>query len=156
MLSKIELVEDQKLLKILLVNDDEDDAFILFEVSQSFPANIYLGDIRPGIDIIGQINSFAPDIILLDIHLSSINGIDLLRQIKSKRALRHLPVIIYASRQHSVVVRKCFDLGATLFVEKPHTYKGVERMLKRILQIDWNRNYNSIKEVNFILLNEDY
>jgi CheY-like chemotaxis protein len=149
-------VKDGKFLEILLINDDEDDAFVLHEVAQSFASQVVLRDIRPDQSLLNNLQpTNLPDIIFLDIFMSKYNGVDLLKQIRSKKHLKNLPVIIYSARQHSTIVRKCFDSGATLFVEKPHTYKGVERMLKKIIAMDWQKDKATTKEPDFIMHTED-
>lgn len=150
-------MKEVKALSILLINDDEDDSFILHEVSQYFPNKILLNNIFPSGDIIkNMVEAPLPDLILLDLYISTVNGLDLLKQIRSSRLLKNIPVIIYSSRQHAAIVRKCFDAGATLFVEKPHTYKGIERMLRKILDMDWDKYKVKSKEQSFILETEDY
>lgn len=150
-------MKEGKVLNILLVNDDEDDSFILHEVAQYFSDKIILRNTYPAERMVDKLASGAlPDLVLLDLYISKINGLDLLKQIRSHKLLKNLPVIIYSSMQHASVVRKCFEAGATLFVEKPHTYKGIERMLKKIVAMDWDKYKEKTKEHNFILQMEDY
>ena len=150
-------MKEGKVLNILLINDDEDDSFILNEVSEYFSEKMSFNNAHPASNIIERLASGSlPDLILLDLYMGKINSLDLLKQIRGHRVLKNLPVIIYSSRQHANIVRKCFDSGATLFVEKPHTYKGIERMLKKILAMDWEKYKAKSKEHSFILQTEDY
>jgi response regulator RpfG family c-di-GMP phosphodiesterase len=133
-------VKESRLIEILLINDDEDDAFILHEVAQLFAHQLILEDVGAQQLIFEKLQpDNLPDVIFLDLYMGKQNGVDVLKQIRSKKHLKNIPVIIYSTRQHSSIVRKCFDLGATLFVEKPHTYKGVERMLKKLVAMDWTK-----------------
>lgn len=150
-------MKESKLLNILLINDDEDDSFILQEVAQYFSSSVVLDNICPEYRIAEKLDlEKLPDIIVLDLYMGRANGLDLLKQLTFNKSTRHIPVIIYSSRQHSSIVRKCFDLGASLFVEKPHTYKGVERMFRKIIAMDWNQYKTREREYNFILETEDY
>jgi CheY-like chemotaxis protein len=150
-------VKEGKVLNILLINDDEDDSFILHEVSHYFSDKLVLHNTFPTDDVVEKIAAGPHhDLLLLDLYMPKINGLDLLKKIRSNSRLKNTPVIIYSSRQHSTIVRKCFEAGATLFVEKPHTYKGIERMLKKILAMDWEKYNVKTKDLSFILETEDY
>jgi PleD family two-component response regulator len=150
-------VKERKTLNILLINDDEDDSFILDEVSQYFKEQIILSNTIPEPNLVDRLKTETlPDLIILDLYMSNINGLELLKQIRAPKGLKDVPVIIYSSKQQSFIVKKCFEMGATLFVEKPHTYKGVERMLKKIVAIDWNKHKTKSKEHSFILETDDY
>jgi PleD family two-component response regulator len=141
---------DRAPLHILLINDDEDDTFILHEVAQRFPT-IELDNIHPQEKITEELRKGnMPDIILLDLYMSKMSGFDILRQLRSTKDCKQIPVIIYSSKQHSNIVKKCFDLGANMFIEKPHTYKGIERMIRKIVAMDWSRG-SRLREHGFIL-----
>lgn len=150
-------VQATKPLKILLINDDEDDTYILHEVAELFIDKITLANLDIQASVSESITSDnLPDIVLLDLYVSKINGVDVLKQIRATKHLKSIPVIIYSGRQHSSIIKKCFELGATLFVEKPHTYKGVERLFKKIMALDWSKYKQNAKEHDFIMHTDDY
>ena len=62
-------------------------------------------------------------LLLLDINLSKITGIDVLRQIKSDQQLRKMPVIMLTlSDSQQQDVQKCYELGCNFFIHKPDNY----------------------------------
>lgn len=60
-----------------------------------------------------------PDIVLLDILMPGIDGFEVLRQIKAAPRLRHLPVVVISSVEHTDDIARCIELGAEDFLPKP-------------------------------------
>lgn len=81
--------------RVLVLDDNE---AILEVVTQALIYENYeVKDIQHGTDFFAAVTSFKPDLILLDYHLSGVNGGDLCRQIKQMPAHRHIPVIIFSA-----------------------------------------------------------
>jgi two-component system, response regulator len=59
------------------------------------------------------------DLILLDINLPDISGIDLLTQIKKDPRLGSIPVVILTGSNEDEDIQKCYDLGAGSYLVKP-------------------------------------
>jgi len=62
-----------------------------------------------------------PDLILLDIVMPGIDGIDVLKELKKDPALQQIPVIILTNINDTVTIRKCIDFGASGFLIKSDT-----------------------------------
>ncbi len=60
-----------------------------------------------------------PDVMLLDLMLPDVNGLELLRQMREKSAFENLPIIIVSALADPDQIRKGFDLGADRYVTKP-------------------------------------
>jgi diguanylate cyclase (GGDEF)-like protein len=60
-----------------------------------------------------------PDVVLLDVMMPEITGLDILEQMRSKKALKHIPVIILTSATDPETKLKALELGATDFLAKP-------------------------------------
>jgi len=61
----------------------------------------------------------SPDLVLLDIMMPVINGLDILRAIRTTNAIKHLPVLIVTSVENPKVKQEALELGATDFLQKP-------------------------------------
>ena len=61
----------------------------------------------------------GPDVILLDINMPEVSGIEILQKIRANRATRHLPVLILTANSKSDVKLMCLEMGATDFLIKP-------------------------------------
>lgn len=61
----------------------------------------------------------CPDLILLDINLPDISGIDLLTRIKEDARFRNVPVVILTGSNEDEDIQKSYDLGASSYLVKP-------------------------------------
>lgn len=60
-----------------------------------------------------------PDLVLLDVNMPSVSGIDILAQVRRHPRWRYLPVLVVTANTDADTKRKCLDLGATDFLHKP-------------------------------------
>ena len=60
-----------------------------------------------------------PDLILLDLKMPRLNGINTLKKLKSNTSLQHIPVMILTTSCIEYEKRVCLALGATQFITKP-------------------------------------
>jgi len=60
-----------------------------------------------------------PKVVLLDIKLPKVNGIEVLKQIKENKDLRSLPVVMLTSSKEGPDVQECYRLGANSYIVKP-------------------------------------
>lgn len=73
--------------------------------------------------------SRPPDIILLDIKLPGISGIDILRKIKSDPRTKRIPTIMLTTSGQAREVARCYDLGANSYISKPVDYDKFQEKL---------------------------
>ncbi len=67
----------------------------------------------------GIVQATRPDVVLLDINMPEISGVEILRMIRSNKSTRHLPVLILTANSDSDIKLMCLELGATDFLVKP-------------------------------------
>mgnify|MGYP001795821538 CR=1 FL=1 len=103
--------------KILVVDDDKD----MLEVTQALLT-------KRGFEVetenncegaLAKINSFKPQVILLDVFLNGVDGLDICKQLKSMSHTRHIPVLIF-SGYPSIAERAIYEYGADDFIAKPY------------------------------------
>ncbi len=68
---------------------------------------------------IALIEREKPDLLLLDIMMPEVSGIDILRSLREHRRFRHLPVLVVTANTDLETKRTCLELGATDFLHKP-------------------------------------
>ena len=114
---------------ILLVEDNADDIELTlraFEKSNIVNDIVVAKDGEEALDYLFATGSYAdrdprglPEVILLDLKLPKIDGLDVLRRIRTDERTRRLPVVILTSSTEEQNVLSSYDLGANSFVQKP-------------------------------------
>jgi len=80
----------------------------------------------------------VPSLIMLDLRLPGMSGLDVLVRIKSERQLRRTPVVILSSSDEPLDIERCFDAGANAFVTKSPNHDEFCASLNRIAGF-WGR-----------------
>lgn len=73
-----------------------------------------------------------PHLVLLDINMPRLDGIEVLQRVKSDDRLRALPVIMLTSADTQAEVNRCYRLGASGYVAKPVDISALGEKLKRL------------------------
>lgn len=76
----------------------------------------------------------SPQLVVLDLNMPRMNGREFLKQIRSKAALRALPVVVFSSSAAVNDVNDCLLLGANAYVVKPVQFDVFSERLKSILE----------------------
>ncbi len=109
---------------ILVVDDEEMNRIMLGEMLKSDYEVIYAEDGVKALKMIED-NRSELSLILLDLVMPELNGMELLRQIKDDERLQHIPVIILTAQQEAEV--ECLREGAIDFIPKPYPHPDVVR-----------------------------
>lgn len=90
---------------------------------------------RDGAEAIEAAERQVPRLIVLDVNMPRMDGIEALRRIKSKPALRDVPVVIFSTAHNDDEVARCEELGAAAYVQKPMGFEDFERAVHGILDL---------------------
>ncbi len=74
-----------------------------------------------------------PDVLLLDINMPEVTGIDMLEFVRLRRELKSMPVVMLSSETTDVQVDEAMSLGANGYVFKPVTIDELEAVLNKVL-----------------------
>ena len=117
-----------KIKRILLAEDNENDIELTLTALQECRLSNEVEAVRDGaeaLDYIYQRGQYAdradglPCVILLDLKMPRMDGIEVLRTIKSDPAIRHIPVVMLTSSREEKDLILSYDLGVNAFVVKP-------------------------------------
>jgi CheY-like chemotaxis protein len=71
-------------------------------------------------------------VMLLDIRMPKVNGVEVLQQIKSSPELRKLPVIMLTTTDDPREVMRCHELGCSVYIQKPVDYEKFSEAIRRL------------------------
>ncbi|MBL0370639.1 response regulator [Rhizobium sp. KVB221] len=71
-------------------------------------------------------------LILLDLNLPDMSGIDVLERVKSNPHTKRLPVIILTTTDDEREIQKCYDLGANVYITKPVDYDSFAHAIRQL------------------------
>ena len=117
--------------KVLIV-DDEINIVISLEFLMKQAG--YTVDIaHEGNEALEKLESFAPDLILLDIMLPGINGFDICQHIRQDPAYQQIKIVMLSAKGREVEVTKGLALGADAYVTKPFSTTQLLEEAKHLL-----------------------
>jgi DNA-binding response OmpR family regulator len=85
-----------------------------------------------GEDRSGEANINRYLLILLDLNLPDMSGIDILEKVKSNTHTKRLPVIILTTTDDEREIQRCYDLGANVYITKPVDYDGFANAIRQL------------------------
>jgi len=129
--------------EILLVEDNITDAELTIrELKKHNMANnlVHVKNGEEALDFIFATGKYAttreiqysPKVVLLDIQMPKINGLEVLQKIKADPRTRAIPVVVLTSSKESPDIQKCYDLGANSYIVKPVNFEGFAQSIKNL------------------------
>jgi two-component system response regulator len=78
-------------------------------------------------------------VVLLDIKMPKVDGLEVLRQIRASENLKLVPVVMLTSSREDRDVASCYQLGVNAFVVKPVGFESFRRVVKEVggIHCDW-------------------
>ncbi len=103
--------------KILIIEDDDALCWLLTKIlSLKYDVSV----MNNGMEAMGWLTEGNfPELIISDLNMPSLNGMELLENIRSSGFLREIPVIILSGDENPAHKRQCLDLGAYKYILKP-------------------------------------
>ncbi len=123
-------------IKILLVEDNFEDAAVTKRVLLHNKLNNGLVIAASGKEALAALQNITkadlPQLILLDINLPDISGIDLLTRIKKDKNLSNIPVVILTGSNVDQDIQKSYDLGADSYLVKPISNDALMLVIEKL------------------------
>ena len=119
---------------LILIADDEEDIKVIltmylensgFEVATAFD----------GLDAVEKTKDCKPDLILMDIMMPVIDGIEVTRQLKAMDETKEIPIVMLTAAAQSAMVDKAMAMGAVDYVSKPFEPDAVKAIIDRVLEL---------------------
>jgi two-component system response regulator len=106
---------------ILLVEDNPNDAELTQRALKKSDLGARLAIARDGAEALEYLlsNRPRPKVVFLDLKLPKIDGIEVLRRVRSEERTRSLPIVVLTSSQEERDINECYKLGVNSYVVKP-------------------------------------
>jgi DNA-binding response OmpR family regulator len=124
-----------------MLADDDPDLARLFQIalSQVDPSkNLIIA--RDGAELLDLLDVQMPEFLFLDLHMPCKNGYECLHEIRQKRKLIELPVVVYSSSSHMPDIIDSYTHQADLYMVKPFSLTHLKNALESILKMGWRNN----------------
>lgn len=119
----------EEIVEILLIEDNPDDAALTIRALKKHNLANRLIHLKDGVEALefiygtgayaGRNISQTPKVILLDLKMPKVNGIEVLQKLKSDPATKTIPVVVLTSSAEDPDIKKCYELGANSYIVKP-------------------------------------
>jgi len=111
---------------VLLVEDDRVDCMTIKRALEEVKINNHLDMVRNGEEALAYLLSVEnelPGLILLDLNMPRMNGIEFLKTVKNHQGLKKIPVVVLTTSMADQDINSSFELGAAGYMVKPLDYK---------------------------------
>lgn len=103
--------------KVLIVDDIPENIQTLGEMIKDFDLDVKIAE--GGQDAIDIIDSYTPDIILLDLMMPHVNGWDVIDYVRKKYSKNEMVIIVVSLLNNKDNIDECYELGVNDYITKP-------------------------------------
>lgn len=117
---------------LLYVEDDPNDEELMIRALRRADAKCTIRIARDGAEALDAIFADAerplPDLVLLDYKLPKVDGVDIIRRLRSDPRTRHIPAIILSSSETPESITEAYEAGANSYLCKPMQAASIEKL----------------------------
>ena len=132
---------DAKPVTIIMIEDDEGHARLIEKNIRRAGVNNEIIPFTNGTDALSYL--FGPDgsgnvsagrslLVLLDLNLPDMTGVDILDKVKNNVHTKRSPVVVLTTTDDSREIQRCYDLGANVYITKPVNYDGFANAIRQL------------------------
>lgn len=128
--------------EIILVEDNPDDAILTIRaLKKNNLANrlIHLKDGAEALDFLfaegeysGRDKNITPKVILLDLKMPKVNGLEVLQRLKADNSTKHIPVVVLTSSSEDPDIKNCYSYGVNSYIVKPLGFDDFTRKISEL------------------------
>ncbi|SRR6266498_3979802 len=118
---------------VLIVEDEEDAAELFAEMMRVSGFRVLkISNSAPALTMMA---SEKPDVVILDIMMPEISGLDILRQMRRDPELSHIPVVVVSAKSMPADIKNGMEAGAFTYLSKPVGFLDLKDAVERALGI---------------------
>jgi CheY-like chemotaxis protein len=131
----------EKILKVLLVEDNLIEIMKMKRTISFLKLKHTIYEAKNGEEALSFLEDRTnmPDIILLDLNMPKINGIEFLKILKKDEDLKHIPTIILTTSSNQKDLLECYRTGMSGYILKPLKYEDYVKKIEVVLSY-WSLN----------------
>ena len=124
------MTDDQK--TVIVVEDEPDAAELFAEMMRV--SGFHVLKTFSSTPAISMIAEEQPDVVILDIMMPDISGLEVLRYMRREKKLMDIPVIVVSAKSLPSDIRIGLEAGATLYLTKPVGYLDLKKAVEQVMQ----------------------
>jgi CheY-like chemotaxis protein len=127
-------------IRILIADDDEDDRLLAREALTQSRLRNPVDFVEDGEELLeflrgtgrhaGRVDAHLPGVVLVDLNMPRLGGIEAIREIKSDAALRHIPLVVLTTSKDEADIYRSYDLGVNSYIVKPVTFTALVDVMR--------------------------
>jgi CheY-like chemotaxis protein len=117
---------------LVLVADDEEDIVGLVTMIIERSGHEVVS-VRDGAQALAALRRRRPDLVVLDISMPEVDGLEVLRRIRADEETSELPVLLLSAQAQEADVRRGFATGASAYVKKPFSPRELAKRVDELL-----------------------
>lgn len=133
------IINKRRPARMLLIEDNKGDVILTTRAFSESPTPCEISAVSNGEEALAMLlrqgkyaDRLLPDIIMLDLNLPQMNGLEVLKAIKENPEIRHIPTIILSSSLADKDVIACYGMHANAYVSKPSSFDEFIALAKSI------------------------
>ena len=137
----------------MFADDDVDDCEYFKDALDEISYNVDLTVVNDGVQLMKTLlapKDFRPDILFLDLNMPKKSGIECLEEIKSKKELDGIPIIIFSTSSDRAVIDKMYENGAHYYIQKPNQFSSLKKVIEKAITL-FNNGIKSPSMDRFII-----
>jgi len=138
-------------IKIIFTDDDQDDCTIFAEALEQTGIDYHLTVFNDGAQLLNHLRATddMPHILFLDLNMPFMNGLESLAAIRKIEKYKDLTIAIYSTSASEKDQEDTFVYGANVYIKKPNEFTVLKRVLKEVLEVNWQLHSGAIKKDTF-------
>lgn len=117
--------------KILVIDDHQTNVLLMQKILEK--KNYQISSFTSCENVMSEVMKINPELILLDIMMPNVDGIEFLQTLKNSNHTKAIPVIIVSAKTDTNVIDKALELGAVDFIKKPVSIVYLLNAIEKIL-----------------------
>jgi CheY-like chemotaxis protein len=127
--------------QIVMIEDDEGHARLIEKNIRRAGVTNPISPFSNGTDAVnflfgpdgsGLVNKGRPLLVLLDLNLPDMTGVDILQQVKTNEHLKRVPVVVLTTTDDAAEIQRCYDLGCNVYITKPVNYENFANAIRQL------------------------